>query len=155
MWIKLILCILIVVFCVVLGYFSAEKYRSRKLFFNEFSNFNDRYLNELSYSKKPLEQFLSEYEYRGDFKKVIEKLRKRTQLGIDFSYLTKEEISDCSDYFAMLGRGDSRSQTEFFITRRAQLSDKKDKTEKEAKRRSELYLKLGLLFGLALVILLI
>ena len=55
----------------------------------------------------------------------------------------------------MLGRGDALSQSGFFSARRAALEQKKADTEKEAKARGALYLKLGLLAGLAFVILII
>ena len=71
------------------------------------------------------------------------------------AFLTDEEKKECADYFSMLGKGDAFSQSGFFTARRAALAQKKEESEKEAKARGELYLKLGLLAGLAFVILII
>ena len=55
----------------------------------------------------------------------------------------------------MLGRGDAQSQQSCFSAQKAILEEKKADSEREAKTRGELYLKLGLLAGLALVILIV
>ena len=55
----------------------------------------------------------------------------------------------------MLGKGDAQSQSVFFAAKRAALQQRREESEKEAKARGALYLKLGLLAGLAFVILII
>ena len=155
MWIKFLLCGLIIAFCIALGYLAAEKYRSRRNFYAQFSSFNERYLGELSYARKPIENFLDTYEYTGDFRKTIEAVRRHEGELPKLNYLTEEERRECIDYFSMLGRGDSGSQSAFFSTKKSVLVEKKGATEAEAKHRSNLYIKLGLLAGLAFVILII
>ena len=155
MWIKFILSGLIIAFCVLLGYFAAEKYRSRKKFFAQLSDFNERYLTELGYRRKPLDGFLSDYTYTGDFGKVISALACRKSLELKYGYLTKEEKGELEDYFSTLGRGDSASQSGYFTSKRQPLAAKKATSEKEAKAHSDLYIKLGLLAGLAFVILIL
>ena len=58
-------------------------------------------------------------------------------------------------HLAQLGRGDARSQHDFFGIRRSTLVEKKGICVKQAKEKGELYLKLGLLAGLAFVILIV
>ncbi len=155
MWLKILLSALIVAFCVALGYFAAEKYRARKKFFSELSSLNEAYLNELSYAKKPLEVFLEERKGKGEFAKVISSLLRHEPPSLKNFRLTEEEQADCSEYFSMLGRGDSLSQRTFFSSKTSCLAQKKTACEKEAKTRTTLYVKLGLLAGLAFVILIL
>lgn len=155
LWLKMILAAVSVGFCIGLGYLAANKYRSRRDFFGQFYIFNERYLSELGYSRKPLMQFLKEYEYTGDFKKTVEAFAQGRETRPAHAFLTEEEMKECADYFSMLGKGDALSQSGFFSARRGALSEKKEKSEKEAKARGDLYLKLGLLAGLAFVILIV
>lgn len=155
MWIKFLICICIVAFCIFLGYLAAAKYRSRKKFFSQFEAFNERYLTELTYARKPLAEFLREYSYSGDFAKTVGAFAQRRETEPKLSFLTKDEKKLCADYFGMLGKGDAVSQKSFFSARKAELNEKKSASERDAKSRGELYLKLGLLAGLAFVILIV
>ena len=155
LWLKLLLAGVSIGFCVLLGYLAANKYRSRQKFYEQFYHFNECYLNELGYARKPLPQFLAEHEFTGDFKKTIDAFIAGKDDKVLHSFLSDEERKECAEYFSMLGRGDALSQSGFFSARRAALEQKKADTEKEARARGALYLKLGLLAGLAFVILII
>lgn len=155
MWLKIIICIFVIAFCTVIGYAFAGKYRSRKKFYHQFYQFNERYLNELSYARKPISAFLKEYEYTGDFAKTIKNYHENRNTAVAYSYLTKEENAACTDYFSMLGKGDSLSQKTYFSSKKSMLEEKRNDGDKQAKARGSLYLKLGLLAGLAIVILII
>lgn len=155
MWLKFLVCICIVAFCIFLGYLAASKYRFRKKFFSQFAVFNERYLTELCYARKPLSDFLREYEYSGDFAKTVSTFVQQRVIESKLSYLTKDEKKLCADYFGMLGKGDAVSQKSYFSAQKGELSEKKTSCENEAKSRGELYLKLGLLAGLAFVILIV
>ncbi len=155
MWLKFLLAVLIVAFCTFLGYFAAGKYRARKSFYEQFSAFNDAYLAELKFERRPLGVFLRSAVYKGDFGKTISDLAEKRAITVGYRYLTPSERTDAETYLAMLGRGDSRSQSGYFSSCSPTLSDKKAKADKEAKERGTLYLKLGLLAGLAFVILIV
>ena len=155
MWIKLLLSGLIIAFCIFIGYLAANKYRLRKKMFTQLALFNERYLTELTYSRKPLSEFIREYEYTGDFGKNLESYIDTRNTDFSYSYLSGDEKKWCDDYFGMLGKGDSASQKAFFSTQKAVLENRKTESERDAKSRGELYLKLGLLAGLAIVILII
>ena len=59
LWLKFLLAGCSIAFCVALGYLAANKYRSRRKFFDAFHTFNERYLSELGYARKPLPQFFA------------------------------------------------------------------------------------------------
>ncbi|MGN0823229.1 MAG: hypothetical protein ACI4NG_05595 [Candidatus Gallimonas sp.] len=155
MWLKFALCLCVIAFGVLLGYLAAGKYRRRKSFFTGFYLLNERYLNELVYLRRPLDAFLRETRYEGDFGRTVAEFSRKRAAEVGYPYLTEEEKSWANDYFRMLGRGDARSQSGFFSAQQGELSEKKNAAEKEAKARGELYLKLGLLAGLAAVILIV
>lgn len=155
MWLKILIGGLVVVFCIFLGYFAASKYRLRKKFFLQLASFNERYLTELCYARKPLPEFLREYPYTGDFSKTLAAFVQHRETEPNLSYLSKEEKKFCGDYFGMLGKGDAVSQKSYYQAQKNELENKKTACEKEAKSRSELYIKLGLLAGLAFVVLIV
>ncbi len=155
MWLKFLVGGLLVAFCTYLGYLAAEKYRKRRSFFSQFSAFNGAYLNELSYARKPLPDFIAAGDYSGEFKKTLERFSATQKAEADYAFLTPAEREEVREYFSMLGRGDSRAQLGFFRGREKGLAEKREVSAKEAKERGELCLKLGLLCGLAAVILII
>lgn len=151
MWTKFLLSAAIVLFCTFLGYLAASKYRARQRFFAQMAAFNDLYLNELTYARRALKELIGELAESGDF---YDLLRKRDG-ELDFGYLSEEEKKECGDYLKMLGAGDSHSQKNYFSGKKQFISNKKSESEREAKERGSLYLKLGLLAGLAFVILIV
>ncbi len=150
MWIKLLLCALIVAFCTFLGYLAAGKYRLRRKFYAQMFTFNERYLNELAYTRRTLRELIGEVSESGDFYALLQKREE-----VSLRYLTEQEKKDCADYLQMLGAGDSYSQKNYFSAKKNALGEKKAESEKEAKDRGGLYVKLGLLAGLAFVILIV
>ncbi len=155
MWIKALLAICIVAFGTGMGYFAAGKWRARKDFYVQMCLFHERYLNELNYERKPLGVFFSAYEYTGDFGKTVRSCAEGHGAAPAYKYLTKEERTECANYFSMLGTGDALSQKNYFSAQTAALTQKRENGVKEAKSRGELYVKLGLLAGLAAVILIV
>ncbi len=155
LWLKILVAVAVVAAGTLGGYFAANKYRARKKFYTQFSAFNERYLNELNYARKPLDIFLKQYAYTGDFAKALKGFSERRDTKICYSYLTGEERAECADYFAMLGNGDSLSQKNFFAAKQAGIEEKRAASEREAKERGALYLKLGIMAGLAVVILIV
>lgn len=155
MWLKLLLCGIIICFCIFLGWFAAAKYRNRRAFFAQFAAFNERYLSELGFHRRSLPVVIKEYGGEGDFGKALYKVTIERNSELKYAYLTEEERKTCLDYFSMLGRGDSHSQSAYFAAQSGELQKMREESEGECKRRGELYLKLGLLAGLAFVILIV
>ena len=151
MWLKLLISAAIVCFCTLLGYFAASKYRDRKKFFAQMYAFNERYLNELTYSRRMLKELIDEVAEDGEFYDLL----KHRGDEVKLSLLNEAEKKECADYLKMLGAGDSSSQKNYFSAKKQLLESKKVECEKEAAARGSLYLKLGLLAGLAFVILII
>ena len=162
---KFFLGIAIVAFTSFCGYIFAKKYRIRKLFFSQWKEFNERFLNEISYYKRPLGEFSSKYMYKGEFNDLLEnyfsclsgEMSGFTEVlkSADYGFLSREEKAAVYDYFTMLGKGDSLSQKSYFSAAKETLGKFQTNAETTYKKYGDLYIKLGFLCGLFLLILII
>ncbi len=163
--IKFFLGIAIVAFTSYCGRLLSKKYRQRKEFFKQLKEFNERFLSEISYYRRPLQEFVSSRAYQGEFQLLLEdyfsgiseRAPKENIITDDgaYSFLSKEEKGTVEDYFSMLGRGDSISQKGYFSSIKERLSALQEEAEKTAKRYGDLYVKLGFLCGLLILILIV
>lgn len=163
MVIKIILCLSILAFTSGVGYFMASKFRQRKLFFSQFLQFNERFLREITYSKRPLKEFILSYSYKADFSELLNNylngLGKEEILLSKFineiSYLEKDEPKMIFEYFQALGKGNSDSQKSYFSNANSVLEEFRNKSSAEYKKNADLYVKLGVLIGLAIIIIIV
>lgn len=154
MTLKLIICGLILAISLLASYFFSEKYRRKKIFYEQFCLFHERYLAELDYTKRNVKEFLSKEKFASPFQEAVEKFpdmpdREKTK------FLTEEENRFFRDYFSRLGKGDSFSQKGYFQSQTAELTRKKQTICEESKKKCDLMIKLGLLVGLAIDIIII
>ena len=160
---KFLFGIALVAFGSFCGYFLAKKYRQRKDFFAQLQLFNERFISEVSYYRRPIHEFISAYSYRGEFDLLlgdfISKVEKNSPL-IDFdwreySFLKKDEQCAVQEYFMMLGRGNSASQKTYFSSMESTLKKWSEEANVMCKKYGDLYIKLGFLCGLFILILII
>jgi len=162
---KFLLGLVIVGFTSFCGYLLSKKYRRRKLFFSQFREFNERYISEMSYYRRPILEFFSKYSYKGEFNFFLEDYVctiKKGQTSFtkllenpDYDFLKKEEIALIGDYFSMLGKGDSISQKGYFSSVKEDLKTLETEAVQTSKKYGDLYIKLGFLCGLFILILII
>ena len=162
---KYVLCILIVAFTSFCGYLLAKKYRQRKQFYIQFSIFNERFITELSYFRRPIMQFIHSYAYKGEFLYFLteylslnDKTNTHLQSIVDnavFYFLTSDEKAMLINYFSMLGKGDSHSQKSYFSSIKDFLNKAENQAIENCKKYETLYLKLGFLFGVLIIILIL
>ena len=165
MMIKIVLGISIIAFTSFCGYILAGRYRKRKEFFRQFNEFNERFLSEISYYRRPIADFISQYSYKNDFDDLLrlfyERISNEEFEGGNlteenaFHFLSQEEKSFVDNYFLMLGRGDSVSQKGYFSSVKDKIVTMRNDTETQSKKYGDLYVKLGFLFGLLVLILII
>ena len=163
--VKFLLGIAIVAFTSYCGFVFAKKYRKRKLFFLQLKEFNERFLSEVSYYRRPLGEFASNYVYKGEFQNFlrnffaeIDALSQSNEKEIAFDdceFLKAEDKNLIEDYFKMLGKGDSASQKTYFSAAKERLAKLYGDAENEYKKYGDLYVKLGFLCGLLILILII
>ena len=161
--IKFLLGVAIVAFTSFCGYFLAKKYRQRKLFFLQLREFNERFLNEISYYRRPVREFIATYSYRGEFNVLLSEFFSSVENNrppdlscvSELSFLKQEEQRGIEDYFFMLGKGDSASQKGYFTAAKDTLLKWQTEADAANKKLGDLYVKLGFLCGLLILILMI
>ena len=161
--IKFLLGVAMVAFTTFCGYLLSKKYRKKKLFFHELYAFNERFLSEISYSRRPIKEFVAGQTFYGEFNDVLYDFFHCADNGAPFSlandgefaFLKDDEKRSVEEYFRMLGRGDSTSQKQYFSSVKASLESSRDDAEKESKKYGDLYIKIGFLCGLLILILIV
>ena len=156
---KILLGCVIIAFFTFCGYFLSKKYRQRKVFFRQLYDFNQRFLNEIAYYRRPIQEFISMHSYQDEFDILLQtylsSLKDYTFDLTSYTFLRTEEQSFLLDYFRMLGKGDSSSQKAYFSSVNDRLDKLKTTSEEEGKKYADLYIKLGFLCGLFILILII
>ena len=157
--------IAIVAFTTLCGYILSKKYRQRKQFFRQLFEFNERFLNEIAYYRRPIRDFIAMYSYHGEFHDFLQAyvmhLEKTgsTRVALldtaEYSFLKEDEKNLITDYFFMLGKGDSGSQKGYFSSVKELLGKWQINAMETAKKYEDLYIKLGFLCGLFILILII
>ena len=162
--VKFFVGIAIVAFTSFCGHLLAKKYRQRKQFFKQIWEFNERFLSEISYARRPLKEFIKAYTYEGEFEDALNEFYaylKENPItpsfleGEKFAFLKKEELQLLGNYFFMLGKGDSASQKGYFSSIKDTLKKLQSEAEIDTKRYGDLYVKIGFLCGLFALILIV
>lgn len=159
---KLIVGIALVVFCGFCGYLLTKKYRVRKDYYKQYYAFNRDFLNEIAFSRRPIETWLEKKQFSGEFETTLggflSALRNGDTALESFEppeFLSEDEKLFVREYFSSLGRGDSEGQKGYFSAAEKTLGARKEAAEKDCARYCDLYVKMGVLLGLTLLILLL
>ncbi len=158
---KFLLGIAIVAFTSFCGYYLAKKYRKRQSFYVQWWEFNERFLGEIAYYRRPLGEFLSKYTYKNEFGMFLNSFyislqqEKKLRVMMYPDFLTEEEKRELQDYFSMLGRGDSGAQKAYFSAIKDMLTKRKTESLEACKKYGDLYVKLGFLIGLFILVLIV
>ena len=147
------------------GYVFSKKYRQRRYFMGQFREFNEQFINEIAYYRRPIKDFLACHSYSGEFQILLhdymDSLENNTfneLVPLDLSKYTfflDNEKSDIIDYFMMMGKGDSASQKCYFLSMRDRLIRYETDAITQGKKYENLYTELGFLCGLFILILII
>ncbi len=153
---RLIAGILLLAISTFLGYFYSRRYIERRKAFERLNAFNLLVETEVVFAKNSLVVLVKNAEcddvltgYIRDF--FLLKRENEEKLKI----LKKDEKSFFIEYVRRLGQGDKKSQTEYLKAAEAKISGYLSVAEDEDKKYRPLCLKLGFLFGLVVLIILL
>ena len=162
---KFLLGICVVAFSSFCGYIFAKKYKKRKDFFTQMSYFNEKFLNEVAYYKRPLSEFFhlhSRKDEFGAFSKFFldglgnSDLRSNCQKYLnELACFSMDEIEFILGYFFSLGKEDSNAQAKYFTAIKSALVEYMGRAKEDYNRYGNLYVKLGFLCGLTILILIV
>ena len=148
---KVLLGIAVVAFCTFCGYTFAKKYRRRKNFFVKMSAFNEGFLNEISYRKRPLNVFVQSYAQSGEFGAFsaffMQGLGSATAMEecknklAETGCFSSDEQAFIIEYFSSLGKGDSLTQKQYFTAIKSSLNEYMDRAKADYMRYGKLYRK--------------
>ncbi len=153
--ISYILYVCIVLFLTYLGYFFSGKYRHRKSFYIAWEQFHQNFLSEIGYTRRPLKEVIEKFKTDGYFSDFLTDYNKNHAWDGKIDFFNREENEFLSEYFSFLGKSDYLRQKEYFNATTKRIEELKEKSEVDAKKHTDLYVKLGFLLGLIIVILLV
>ena len=163
--IKFLLCIAIVAFTSLCGYLLAKKYRQKKNFFTQMVVFNERFLSELTYFRRPIHEFVFSYTYHDEFLQLLKDYsRANLKHNVNmheilndstYSFLKNDEKKIVLNYFSMLGKADSAAQKTYFSSMKEILRSAEIGAITNYQKYGSLYIKIGFLIGLLILILII
>lgn len=153
---QVIIGILLLLISTCLGFFYSRRYSERRRIFESLGAFNSRVKAEVVFSKGSLVSLVKNVEsdnvateYIRDF--FLEKKESEERLKI----FTKDEKIFFTDYVRRLGQGDKKSQTEYLKSAEMKIGGYISAAEEADKKYRPLCIKLGFLFGLIILIILL
>lgn len=153
---KIVAGVLLLVLSTISGFVFSFKYSERKKSFEKVLAFNSAVKNEVIFSKTSIVSVIKKtecdcplIEYIRSY--FIEKKCKEENLKI----LKKGEKDFFIEYVKGLGQGDKKSQTNFLEASEAKLKNYLAEAEEADKKYRPLCIKLGFLFGLVVLIILL
>lgn len=145
MFYRFIIGIILVIISVLIAYLLNFKYSERKRFFDDLYVFTKKTLDKVSFSNETIN------ESNGEFSKYIE----NPEVINENKYLTKQEKEYLVSFFSTIGRTERKNETEKLKRYLYDFSVYKTDAEKEYKKKTPLYIKLGFYVGILLLILII
>ena len=153
---KIIIGITIMILCVVIGYFYSKKYQERKKCFEDLKNFNGRVKNEVNFSQTSLISIVKSISTDTAFNSYVHGYFIDKNDSIDkLKFFNEHERTFVSDYMKNIGQGDKNSQSQFLESSEKQIEKYLDDAIEEDKKYRPLCIKLGFLFGLIILIILL
>ena len=153
---RLITGIILLVVSTFLGFSYSGRYGERRKTFERLGSFNSRVKTEVVFSKGSLVSLVKNTdcdnpatEYIRDF--FLEKKESEDKLKI----FTKEEKDFFTDYVRRIGQGDKKSQMDYLEAAEAKINEYISAAEEADKKYRPLCIKLGFLFGLIILIILL
>ena len=140
------------ILCTFVGFRLASKYSDRKRFFVDFYNFNEKMINEVSFTNKSILNITNQNGVYNDcFNELLRKKIINEKLVMP-NYLKNDDVILFNEYGETVGKTDRDSQLKFLTAKRQELLKINAICEVEEKKYKKLYVKLGFLFGLIILI---
>lgn len=154
---KIFIGIVVIIVGTLAGYLFSDKYVKRRVFYENFEEFNKKLLNNISFTQDSLKKIVSESgEQKTDFyKKLYTKIIFKEKTLAEFKYLKKDESSFFSDYLDTIGTSDRDTQLKFLNTAAAKIDDYLKTAKSDEKKYRFMFIKLGFFFGLLAFILIL
>ena len=148
----------------IIGVTLTTKYKKRYLFYKELNEFFSFVKHSISFSQKllgdiTLEFFENRKKNLFNYQNYLDFLNSKSLKSCfdmeDCDFLKNEEKKDVVEYFNQLGKLNLKEEVEKIQTIISAISICKEEKQADFKKYSNIFIKLGLLFGLGIGIILI
>ena len=143
--------ILCVIVCSLIGKILSEKFQKRKDFFSELNNLNQKLKSEITFKQSSLRDIIDNLNNETLKSYLVECVFNKNQT-INVVFLSNDENDFIRDYAANLGVFDRNSQLSFLTSVDAQIQTYYKTSREEEQKYRKLYIKLGFLFGLIIMV---
>lgn len=153
---KIFLGILFLIISTYVGYRASLKYTLRKKYYKDFFQFNSSLKNNVRFTLDSINKTIESFLNKGDFIRLfLLIINDKKQVGYVIKYLNNDENEFMYNYVNSIGKTDRESQLNYLIYVEGEISQKLKNSEEDEKKYKQLYVKLGFLFGLVVLVLLL
>ena len=149
---RLFLGIILLLFCLFIGYCLSNKYYFRRLFYSDFLSFNTTFTQEISFKQTTLINLIKNQTIKNDFYIMLSSYVLNKKQELNFTYLTSQEKRDVYEYLDKIGKFDKETQLEYLKSVNNNIVDKQQNCILDEKKYKALYIKLSFLIGLIMLI---
>jgi len=147
--------IILLILCIYLGRKLSEKFVNKRKFFDDFISFNNCVKNEISFGQASLVKIINSQENKGDFYDCSSLYLRENKFVFNKNYINDREKEFYKNYLESVGRHDKKTQLEYLTFVGGELDKMLFESKENEKKYKVLYIKLGVLFGImALIIML-
>ena len=145
---NLILGIVITVISTLVGKNVTDNYKRKFNLFSDMEILNNNFIVNLNYNKNNLNKFLKTIDEKSEVDKIVSR-------NLYPSYLSVDEKTFIENYFNEVGKHGYLSEKEFLNSSSEKIKEYKSKSKADAEKFSSLGEKVGFLFGVIFLILII
>jgi hypothetical protein len=141
----------------LVGAFFSNSLKRKRDFFSELLSFIDSVTNDILFRQDGIRAVASSFQgnCKSKLKSVLEEYSRTPDVIPSFSFLAKGESRIVSDFFSGLGKADLNTEKSELSNVRCKVEEFDNFYKEKCRTRCSMFLKLGLLAGLAFGILIL
>ena len=149
---RYIIGILIVVLCSYTGYLFTLKNKEIKNFYESFSSFNEKLINEISFGQTTILNLIKSSNTNNFYKLITEYFNNGKFDKKHITFLSEDDKNFIYNYLKMIGSGDKNAQISYLESVKNDIKNKLNKAIEQDQKYSKLYIKMGFLLGLLIFV---
>lgn len=156
---------LLALICCYVGVLIKKRYKAREDFYGRALSFANALSSEMALQKTPVPEIANKFMQgqNGEFEKTLDKCMQLALNGEDYAsmldkvsinILKQDEKKELMTFFSALGKTSLSDQLTLISAYAKTFGERKDKCAKDSKQLGNMYFKLSVLLGLALILIL-
>ena len=148
-------CVFLII-CTWFGYNFSLKYKNKRIFYENFAEFNQRFINAVSFSHETILELME--KEKGDdlfYSSLKDKFVNKKSKVRKIEYLCDTEYDFFCSYLNMIGNVDKETQLEYLNSVTDKVQAELSNSILDEKKYKTLYIKVGFLVGLMLFVVVI